>query len=53
MDDWSGVIDNSALYTYYGRTGDLLKLEDMMESLQIYKEQGGKVCNHILIPIKV
>ena len=42
MNDWSSVIDDRSLYTYYGRTGDLLKLETMMDNLGIYTEQGGK-----------
>jgi hypothetical protein len=42
MDDWDDFMSNRTLYDYYGRTGDLLKLEDMMESLGVYKLYGGK-----------
>ena len=42
MEYWSNVIDDSTLYTFYGRTGDLLKLETMMDDLGIYTEQGSK-----------
>lgn len=42
MDDWSAFMSNRTLYDYYGRTGDLLLLENLMENLGIYTAQGGK-----------
>lgn len=39
---WETARSNATEYEYFGRTGDIVKLEDLMERLGIYADNGGK-----------